>query len=756
MLPGETVKKKRGRKPKVVMGINPNRAHHRDRQDTHDVRENKTCSESSEHGELLLGSRTSDDSEEEAGDMKITLSSKEVPLNSAGTYPFSAQSSKLQANLKARSKRPGPPGLGNFPCIEQRSAPRRPHFSNLDRGNPDHMEANKASLASWGVPSLGCNFGDSHQALTEARRLIKDNERKASVKQGSRGKVLDVRPQTEAILTEGTRVCAYWSERSRCLYPGYVHRGAEPSPALLISPGHRGRKSSTAEKKDAPTEKLANEEVEGKPQGKRPVPKTANTSTSATDSVIKGKTSLLNWSIPRKRPPVDFFLFNWTSRKTQQKIRERDLGLFHRPALHSLAPPTPIKSIFGTAFEVDSFSSIANGYSTFGNGGASGSGRPVTTMGAMGLRESPCSSSVTMAAAAGSRKPLSERDRKHFLVKLDHEGVTSPKTKNGKALLRLGGVGGRGVKGQACAGALLQYTQPSLVVKNDKKVGEDKESVRRRSEILLKCVSPLRKDILSVDLGVKGGDYSLEYPSDCPSSYSELDEDDEDDSQKAEAQRRRAAVSSHRGGRFLSRPQNVNSSLQGPDRTTSNPASAPANGYITKAGVTIRGSKSMDVMTSSRKLFYKAIMRGKETVRVGDCAVFLSPGRPQLPYVGRVESLWESWSSSMVVRVKWFYHPEETRLGKRHRDGKVSARKSSYGLSLSSFHQNALYQSSHEDENDVQTISHRCQVVSKAEYDHLMRERKAGSPSNDLFYLAGSYEPTTGQLVSADGMVILS
>lgn len=73
----------------------------------------------------------------------------------------------------------------------------------------------------------------------------------------------------------------------------------------------------------------------------------------------------------------------------------------------------------------------------------------------------------------------------------------------------------------------------------------------------------------------------------------------------------------------------------------------------------------------ARKLFYKAIVRGKEMVRVGDCAVFLSPGRPQLPYVGRVESLWESWSSSMVVRVKWFYHPEETRLGKRHHDGKV-------------------------------------------------------------------------------------
>lgn len=75
---------------------------------------------------------------------------------------------------------------------------------------------------------------------------------------------------------------------------------------------------------------------------------------------------------------------------------------------------------------------------------------------------------------------------------------------------------------------------------------------------------------------------------------------------------------------------------------------------------------------------------------------------------------------------------------------------------LSSLSQNALYQSSHEDENDVQTISHRCQVVSKSEYDLLMRERKASSAVNDLFYLAGTYEPTTGQLISADGMVIVS
>lgn len=72
-----------------------------------------------------------------------------------------------------------------------------------------------------------------------------------------------------------------------------------------------------------------------------------------------------------------------------------------------------------------------------------------------------------------------------------------------------------------------------------------------------------------------------------------------------------------------------------------------------------------------RKLFYKAIVRGKETLRVGDCAVFLSAGRPNLPYIGRIESMWESWGRNMVVKVKWFYHPEETRLGKRQSDGKV-------------------------------------------------------------------------------------
>lgn len=51
--------------------------------------------------------------------------------------------------------------------------------------------------------------------------------------------------------------------------------------------------------------------------------------------------------------------------------------------------------------------------------------------------------------------------------------------------------------------------------------------------------------------------------------------------------------------------------------------------------------------------------------------MFLSTGRPHLPYIGRIDSMWESWGGQMTVKVKWFYHPEETRGGKKLQDMKV-------------------------------------------------------------------------------------
>ena len=59
--------------------------------------------------------------------------------------------------------------------------------------------------------------------------------------------------------------------------------------------------------------------------------------------------------------------------------------------------------------------------------------------------------------------------------------------------------------------------------------------------------------------------------------------------------------------------------------------------------------------------------------QVGDCAVFMSNPTKNLnlPYVGRIESMWEGCGGNMVVKVKWFYHPEETKPGRKPSDGKV-------------------------------------------------------------------------------------
>lgn len=430
--------------------------------------------------------------------------------------------------------------------------------------------------------------------------------------------------------------------------------------------------------------------------------------------------------------------------------------------------------------------------------------------------------------------PRSRKSGQEFLVKLDHEGVTSPKTKNSKALLLRSG--SSSVSGMPRTEA---YSHPVLLVKDNKKGGAS------RVELLVKGTTPQRKPSNSLHLG-EYADMGFGYHRECQSSYSDLDDEEEE--------RRRAALTAASGGlrtagRFLSR-LSVSSSSSGSSSSSSSGSlsssslcssdndssyssededsstlmlqsclsshrgllqpSEPStssrghqHSFVAKAVAVsnanggpsdpVSNSKSLkrkectssssksskDFMKKprmfpddtsfiprpktsafltgrpmwrwsgnptqrrglkgkARKLFYKAIVRGRDTVRVGDCAVFLSAGRPNLPYVGRIENFWESWTSSMVVKVKWFYHPEETKLGKRHRDGK-----------------HALYQSCHEDENDVQTISHKCQVVSREEYECLTRNQKPNSTSPDLYYLAGTYDPTSGQLVTAEGVSIL-
>ncbi|RZF46725.1 hypothetical protein LSTR_LSTR002588 [Laodelphax striatellus] len=153
-----------------------------------------------------------------------------------------------------------------------------------------------------------------------------------------------------------------------------------------------------------------------------------------------------------------------------------------------------------------------------------------------------------------------------------------------------------------------------------------------------------------------------------------------------------------------------------------------------------KGYKRPGAKGRCRKEFYKSIHRQNETISVGDCAVFLSTGRPDRPFIGRIESMWSSWTHNMVVKVKWFYHPEETA-----------------GCPDQLTYPGALFESPHNDENDVQTISHKCEVLNLGAY----KDWLSGDPErvetiyehNDIYYLAGYYDPTTLHLTFEPGVI---
>jgi hypothetical protein len=44
--------------------------------------------------------------------------------------------------------------------------------------------------------------------------------------------IVEVAPKSTQELIAGTRLCAYWSQQYRCLYPGSVAEPGNPDPAL--------------------------------------------------------------------------------------------------------------------------------------------------------------------------------------------------------------------------------------------------------------------------------------------------------------------------------------------------------------------------------------------------------------------------------------------------------------------------------------------------------------------------------------------
>uniref|UniRef100_A0A452GYC1 BAH domain-containing protein n=1 Tax=Gopherus agassizii TaxID=38772 RepID=A0A452GYC1_9SAUR len=689
---------------------------------------------------------------------------------------------------------------------------------------------------------------DIYSVVIEGERG--NRQRIYSLEQLLQEAVLDIRPQSSHHLPPGARVCAYWSQKSRCLYPGNVVRGpsseeeeeeedldsvvvefddgdtghisvsnirllppdyqiqcTEPSPALLVSSTCRRTKRSSSDA-PPPSEAVPSLCVDGRDSAEP----AKNASKKATSKEKAGKADVLAMGA-KALPPADHFLgrrgsplLSWsavaqTKRKAASKNPAVLQNLFQlngsskklraKEALfpvHSMAAP-----IFGNGFGADSFSRIASSYASFG------AGTGLVMPGAQKLLRAKKVERLEAEVGKGGRR----KSGSEYLVKLDHEGVTSPKNKNCKALL----MSDKGF------GPKLERPLPSHGYAHAALLGKDK-----------KGRAPMHQLPVGLALRKYSGqaDYALNCDSDCHSSYSDMDEDEEAGGLGANVPSRfmsRLSVSSSSSGSSTSSSSgsistsslcssdNEDSSYSSDDEDSTlllqtclthpvptllaqsqalrSKGSAPQRCFIAKAAAAstkaklkrkeaLSFSKAKEfsrrqrlpsvenrpkisaflparqlwkwsgnptqrrgMKGKARKLFYKAIVRGKETLRIGDCAVFLSAGRPNLPYIGRIESMWESWGSNMVVKVKWFYHPEETKLGKRQSDGK-----------------NALYQSCHEDENDVQTISHKCQVVGREHYEQLTRSKKY-QDRQDLYYLAGTYDPTTGRLVTADGVPIL-
>ena len=152
--------------------------------------------------------------------------------------------------------------------------------------------------------------------------------------------------------------------------------------------------------------------------------------------------------------------------------------------------------------------------------------------------------------------------------------------------------------------------------------------------------------------------------------------------------------------------------------------------------------KGHKLSSKARKVYHDSIVKDDETMSVGDCAVFLSTGRPDRPYIGQIDCMWETAAGGMKVKVRWFYHQAEVE-GTAVGGGRVEDIKT----------EGALFSSSHCDENDIQTISHKCQVLKYADFTNLVDREGVDMDSNDTYYLAGEYDPVEGTIVFVPGVL---
>lgn len=144
---------------------------------------------------------------------------------------------------------------------------------------------------------------------------------------------------------------------------------------------------------------------------------------------------------------------------------------------------------------------------------------------------------------------------------------------------------------------------------------------------------------------------------------------------------------------------------------------------------------------SKGRVYHKVIERKDERLGIGDSAVFLSTNCPDQPYIGRLESMWETASGTKNVGVRWYYHLAEIECSDAEDKQNIKKIKHPKG---------ALFESNHYDENDVQTISNRCDVQTFGKY---LQPNQDHDTDNDKYYLAGTHNAIEKTVQFATGVL---
>uniref|UniRef100_A0A1Q3FIA0 Putative phd finger transcription factor n=1 Tax=Culex tarsalis TaxID=7177 RepID=A0A1Q3FIA0_CULTA len=478
-----------------------------------------------------------------------------------------------------------------------------------------------------------------------------------------RDAILEVAPKSVDEIPPGTRLCAYWSQQYRCLYPGVAAEPTSPDPE---------KRYVNVEFDDGDSGRIALEDI---------------------------RYLLSDYPIVEYDPNP---LLSLGKRKRQPSVSE----------VGSTTVTTTTTSSTGSAA---------------GSGAAAGSATTSTT-----ITTTNCFAIISSERTTSSDKRVHDdayREERRRLKKIRKDKLRRLAATNAEHPTATSAHKSHKKKSK-CYDDLCKHRKHKKRRKHKKHHRESHQQQQHQDV-------PSSPDAGAVDDDISQGDsasQTAEGPPFSPASTTTTDKPEEPEfnpSLKEDTMTEEEAESSitESSGSYYQPQKKSGAEKTEKRQSTENGSSSKIAAFLPARQLWAWCGKGYRRSTGRvKKQFYKSIQRGKETISVGDSAVFLSTGRPDRPYIGHIESMWETSTNNMVVRVKWFYHPEET-------EGCPNLK-----------YPGALFQSPHEDENDVQTISHKCEVLALREYTAKFgtdpRQYSAIYDNNDTYYLAGYYDPT--------------